>query len=202
MNRDFLKKALTIPMILAVVLAAVLFICLKVNLDEFLPLYNNTQYAFHDEIDESKDKKDPEDSEQYTYEEDKNADPALFEKNQCIGVIRAGKGYPILYDMDYSKIQSAASYNPQSVPFGETGFAYINVSSVVAKEIKKASILPVGSVFGEKKYEFIGEYSFGSEYNVLNYAPRSESAIVIYYHDSNGVGFTSKYKALVYKEVK
>ena len=59
-----------------------------------------------------------------------------------------------------------------------------------------------GQYFGEKKYEFIGEHSFGSEYNVLNYAPRCESAIVFYYRESSGAGFTSKYKALVYKEVK
>ena len=189
-------------MILAAVITAILFICLKMNLDEFLPLYNNTQYAFHDEIDKSKNSKDSQNSEQYTYKEDKNADPALFTKNQCIGIIRAGGGYPVLYDMDYSKIQSAASYNPKSVAFGQTGFAYIKVSNAVAKEIKKSSILPVGTVFGEKKYEFIGEYSFDSEYNVLNYAPRCEKAIVIYYHESDGVGFTSKYKAIVYKEVK
>ena len=198
MNRDFFKKALTLPTALAIILTVILFIYLKVNIDNFIPLYNHTQYAYHDEIAGAKSNDDG----QYTFEEDKDADPASFEKNQCIGVVRAGEGYPILYDMDYSKIQSAVSYKPESVPFGQTGFAYINVSNVAAKGIKKSTILPVGSVFGEMKYEFIGEYSFESEYNVLNYAPKCESAIVFYYRESSGAGFTSEYKALVYKEVK
>ena len=109
MNRDFFKKALTLPVALAIILTVIIFIFLKVNIDSFIPLYNHTQYAYHDDISDAKEKN----AEQYTYEEDKNADPASFEKNQCIGVVRAGKGYPILFDMDYSKIQSAVSYKPE-----------------------------------------------------------------------------------------
>ena len=191
MNKDFIKKAIILPACIAFVLAIVLFVYIKINIDNFIPLLNNTQYAYHDQI-----------AEDIEFEEDENADPSSFEKNQCIGVVRIGKGFPIRYDMDYSNIQTSVSYVTSSVPFGETGFTYLMASNVNAKEIKNAKILSIGSVFGEKKYVYKNEKSFNSEFRALNYAPASKSAVIIYYRDSNSVGFTSKYKALIYEEAE
>ena len=201
MNKDFFRRAIVVPAIMAVVFSIVLFVYLKVNISDFIPLFNNTEYAYHDEFIDEKERTEIHDSDKYTYKEDKNANPADFEKNQCIGVIRAGGEFPILYDMDYSRIQVAVSFNKESVAFGQTGFSYISASNVIANEIKKSTILNVGSVFGEKKYRFVGEYSFNSEFAVLNFAPRCKKAIIIYCRESKGVGFTSHYNALVYEEV-
>ena len=191
MNRDFFRKAVFIPFCLAVVIGIALFIYLKVNIDSFIPLTNNTQYAFHDEIAEGME-----------FKADKNADISAFEKNQCMGVLRAGEGYPIRYDMDYSNIQTSVSFVPGSVEFGQTGFIYICSGNKNADKIKKDKTFTVSSVFGENNYKFKAQKKFNSEYSVLNYAPKCESAVIIYYRESASFGFTSKYVALIYEEVK
>ena len=201
MNRDFFYRVVFAPLCLALVVGVALFIFLKTNIDKFIPLYNNKQYAYHDSIEKNEigDVVVQYDAE---YEEDKNASVDSFKKNQCIGVVRTGGGYPIIYDMDYSKIQYCVSFVKGSVAFGDTGFVYIYSGNENAKEIAKGKTLAIGSVFGDKKYIFKEKKSFESEYAVLNYAPECESAVVIYYHDSKSAGFTSKYVALVYEEVK
>ena len=198
MNSLFLKKVLTVPVCMALVLGIALFAYLKLNIDSFIPLFNNTQYAYHD----SAIDKEEENVQEMEFETDKNADPSTFEKNQCIGVIRAGEGYAIRYDMDYSRIQDSVSYLPQSVPFGETGFTYLYAGNFNAKDIAKDKSLTISSVFGEKRYVFKNRKSFTAEFDTLNYAPDCESAVIIYYRDSKNAGFTSKYIALVYEEVK
>lgn len=191
MNKEFFNKALLRPICIAAALSVILCVFFKLNIDKFIPLYDNTVYAYHDVVAEGD-----------SFKEDKNADPSSFEKNQCIGVIRAGEGYPIRYDMDYSNIKTSVSYLPRSVPFGKTGFTYIYSSNVNAKLIGKEKSFVIGSVFGEKEYKFKNEKSFNSEFRVLNYAPDCESAVIIYYRDSAQAGFTSNYIALVYEEVK
>ena len=190
MNKEFFKRVLTLPIIIGIILAVVLIIALKMNADWFIPYFDNNQYAYHDTLAEDMELK-----------EDKNADPSTFEKNQCIGILRAGEGYPIRYDMDYSNIQTSVSFLPQSVAFGKIGVTYIYAGNSNAKEIKKESSFNISSVFGEKRYRFKNEKSFNSEYSVLNYAPDCSSSVVIYYNDSDNVGFNSKFVALVYEEV-
>ena len=212
MNKEFLKSAIMMPLCVAFVLAVILSIYFKLNIDKFIPMDNNTQYAYHDlkdeDVDElfsgskNDDKKENTLVDNINYKEDKNADPASFKKNQCIGVIRVGKGYGIRYDMDYSRIQVSVSYLPNSVPFGETGFTYIFCGNTVGKEIKKNNNLSIGSVFGDKNYVFKSEESFNSEYEAQTFAPICESAVIIYYRESENAGFTSKYIAMVYEEVK
>jgi len=197
MDRLFLKRAVYTPLCLALVLGIALFVYLKINIADFIPLYNNTQYAYHDEI-----IKDAEAEKTADYEEDENACVDDFEKNQCVGVVRAGDGYPIRYDMDYSRIQASVSLVKGSKAFGDTGFAYIYSSNGNAKKIAKDKSFTIGSVFGEKSYTFKEKKSFGSEYAVLNYAPDCESAVIIYYRNTKTAGFTSDYIALVYEEVK
>jgi hypothetical protein len=199
MNINFLRKVLTVPLVLALVLTVPFFIYLKINVDKFIPFSNNTQYAYHDEM----VIKSGEDSESVSeYEEDKNAKVEDFEKNQCIGVLRAGDGYPILFDMDYANIQNAVSLVKGSAAFGETGFAYIYSGNQNGEKIEKDKTISIGSVFGEKKYKFIERKEFTSEHSVLKYAPDAQSAVIVYYHQSKTAGFTSKYIALIYEEVK
>ncbi len=202
MNRDFFNRAIYLPLCLALILGIALFIYMKFNVDNFIPLYNNTQYAYHDESidEESKGKKDAEGVAEY--EEDKNASLDSFEKNQCIGVIRAGNGYPIRYDMDYTRVMTSVSFVKGSVAFGDTGFVYIYSGNKNAKEIAKEKTLSIGSVFGDKTYRFKESKNFKSEYKVLNFAPDCGSAVILYYRDSETAGFTSNYVALVYEEVK
>ena len=212
MDKEFVKRAVMVPLCMGLVFAVVLCVYFKVNIEKFIPLENNAQYAYHDEnilADDDDDAKKQSKAEKrkiitekIDYKEDKNADPSTFTKNQCVGVIRAGAGYGIRYDMDYSKIQSSVSYLPQSVPFGETGFTYIYSGNKVAKEIAKEKNLAIGSVFGEKHYVFKNEKSFKNEYSVLNYAPECRSAVIIYYRESVSSGFTSNYIVMVYEEVE
>jgi len=202
MNRDFFKRAAYLPLCIALVLGIVFFAYLKINIENFIPLFNNTQYAYHDEKieeDQKTNKKIVEDV--ADYEEDKDADINSFEKNQCVGVIRAGSGYPIRYDMDYSKIQTSVSFVKGSAKFGETGFVYIYAGNDNAKEIEKDKSISIGSVYGDKTYRYKGSESFDSEYKVLSYAPDCKSAVIIYYQDSETAGFTSNFVALVYEEV-
>ena len=190
MDIQFIKKVLVAPVCIALVLGIALFIYLKVNVDRFIPFYNNTQYAYHDEL--IKDEEP----------EANKKDPLAFVKNQKIGTIKVGSGFPIRYDMDYSNIQTSVSYLPSSVPFGETGFVYIYAGNENAKELAKESFINIESAYGENKYVLKDKKSFSNEYSVLNYAPDCESAVIIYYHDSATAGFTSKYIALIYEEVK
>lgn len=191
MNKDFFRKAAFVPLCMALVIGIALFVYLKVNIESFIPLNNNTRYAFHDEIAEGME-----------FKADKDADISDFTKNQCIGILRAGEGYPIRYDMDYSNIQTSVSFTTGSVPFGQTGFIYISSGNKNAERIKKDKEFTVSSVFGEHNYKFKAQKSFNSEYSVLNYAPKCESAVIIYYRESASYGFTSKYIALIYEEVK
>ncbi len=212
MDKEFFKRAVMMPLCAGLIFAVVLSIYLKVNVDSYIPLENNVQYAYHDEniLKEDVNEFDGKASnnkrefvtEKIEYTENKNADPSTFEKNQCVGVIRAGAGYGIRYDMDYSKIQNSVSYLPQSVPFGQTGFTYLYSGNKVAEEIAKEKNLSIGSIYGEKHYVFKSEESFKNEYGVLNYAPKCKSAVIIYYRESVSSGFTSNYIAMVYEEVK
>lgn len=191
MNKDFFRKVIAVPAIMAIVLGIALFIFFKVNIENFIPLYNDTQYAYHDTL-----------VDDIEFKEDKNASVDSFKKNQCIGLIRAGEGYPIRYDMDYSNIITSVSFVKGSAKFGDMGFTYLYAGNNNAKAISKDNSFVISSIFGEKTYKFKSKQSFDSEYKTLNYTPDCESAVIIYYHDSATAGFTSKYIAMVYEEVK
>lgn len=192
MDKNFLKKAIILPSVITVVLAIAVFAVLKANVDFYIPVNNGTKFAYHE---------NPVSSVEFE-KKDGEADLAVLKKNECIGTVKTDVSFPVRYNSDYVNLSSSLSFVPQSAPFGETGFTYLKASNVNAKKVKASKTITIESIFGKHTYRYDKEQSFKNEYRVLTYAPDAGSAVIIYYQNANGVGFSSDYKALIFKEVK
>lgn len=192
MDKNFIKRAIMLPAIITIILAIVMFAFLKVNTDFYIPVNNGIEFAYHEKFVKSVEFE----------QKDSEVDLSTLKKNDCIGAVKTDYGFSIRYDSDYVNLKTSLSFVPNSTPFGETGFTYLKASNANAKKLKAAKTVTIESIYGKHTYRYDKERSFKNEYKVLTYAPNTSSAVIIYYRDSNGIGFTSDYKALVFKEVK
>ncbi|MGN0458937.1 MAG: hypothetical protein ACI4IL_08200 [Eubacterium sp.] len=118
-----------------------------------------------------------------------------------IGTLSFDKSTLTLYEKaSYSDFVQGASIE-QGTGVDQTGVTYIKVFQNNIKTLMERDIT-VTTKDSEHYYSYVGAYSANSEYAVLLNKPAMKNGIVLYYQKSDGIGFSDKYEALVYKEVQ
>lgn len=185
-KKDILQNAIIIPAVVGVVLAVCLCFYLNSNIQNVLPVPQDTAFAYHDSNADSSE-----------------VDTNNLNSNDLIGHIEFGKSrLEIRYDADYSKYVGSVSMQDGSTDFSKIGSAYLKTTTANAEIIKSENKIIIDSVYGKFEYEKIDELEFENEYQATVYAPKAPKSLVLYYQKSSGAGLTSNYKALIYKEVK
>lgn len=152
-----------------------------------IPVPQGTALAYHDIVDAN----------------DTEVDANCLVKNDSIGELSAGKvKLGVRYDADYSSLLGAVSFQPCSTALDRVGSAYLKTTKENAKLIEGENKIKIESIYGSYSYELADEIEFENEFQATSYAPKLPKSLVIYYQGSNGVGLTSSYKAMIFKEVK
>ena len=106
------------------------------------------------------------------------------------------------YNADYSLLADSASLSEKSANIGDTGCIYVELTANnVAKFITNAPVT-VSTASGEYTYKFDKEQLVKSENEALSLSPSGRRNLIIYYRVSKGLGLTTDYYALLYKEVE
>lgn len=186
-KKEILQNAIIFPAIVGAVLAVALCIYLNANIERMLPVPQNTAFAYHDSAIIDASAKDDEDN---------------LMKNASIGEVELGQTkLALCYEADYSNLVGAVSVKKESTSFDKVGCAYLKTTMANAKLFEDAKNIGIDSEFGSFKYQLIDKLEFDSEYQATVYAPSVAKSVVVYYEASDGAGLTSKYNALVFKEV-
>jgi len=188
MDKSFVKNAIIIPLVAGVILSLAFFLYLRANIDQFIPVYKDTVFAYHDTQANTETMVDKTERE-------------TLRANDCIGYLNTDAVLPVLYDGDYTNLSRAVSFLPQSATPKENGYIYCETIGRVMTDIGKNTPVTFQSIFGDCEYRFLEEKTFDSEYSLLSYAPDTEKALIIYSRKGGEVGLTSQYKALVFEEV-
>lgn len=180
-----MRNAILLPLIAGIVLAVVLCIFFNSNVERVLPVPEGTAFAFHD-----------------TLSNENNVDLNNLKNNDSIGYLELDETkLGIRYEADYSSLVGSVSLKKESTALDEIGCAYLKTTKENAKLIEKSKSISVDTAYGSFKYELVNELEFDNEYQATIYAPSIAKSLVVYYQNSNGAGLTSKYNALVFKEV-
>lgn len=177
MDKNLVFKAFIFPAIAAVVIGAALFAVLNNGINSFLPIENGSAALEFDSTSLPDDK----------------AEENKLEKNSLLGTIGNTE---LRYNADYSALKSSASVSPNGVLPDEKGCTYIEMGAQNALELEKVITL------NGKRFTLEEEKTVDNINMVYATVPRAEKSLVVYYNEARGVGLTSKYKTLVYKEAE
>lgn len=185
-KKEFIQNGIILPIVLGLLLFIAFFFLFRAEFNKIIPISQGTQLVYYDTVNND------------TAQVDLN-NP---KKNDCLGTVSFGKtSLELRYDADYSSLSDSASVMPQSAQFGDTGCIYLKMVYANAINFKQASVISVSTNEGEYYYSLVEKQSLKNEYDVLKSAPDADKSLVIYYQDSDGVGLTSNYQALIFKEV-
>ncbi|MCR5208309.1 MAG: hypothetical protein K6C14_07545 [Eubacterium sp.] len=186
MNRKFILKVIALPLVAAVLSGMFLFLLTDRNTKNLFPVKDGTVIAYYDNLKPSGE----------------FVPVGEATKNCTIGVISGEKDIPLLYDADYSNILYSASLRPEGCFPGETGCAYIKLQSGNITAFGTSKPVVIATSDSETSYTYTGEKLCKSEEEALSLLPKEKSSLVVYYRVSRGIGITTDYYALIYKEVE
>lgn len=186
-KKDILQNAVIIPIAAGLVLAVAFFLYLNANSSHMLLLPKDTILAYHDSIGN----------------EGINDDAEKLEINDAFGEVLIGKqSLTLRYNADYSNLAGSLSMVEGSDLLDSVGCTYFEATNANLSRIKDNGSLEIKGDLGNYRFRIIDEVIADSEYEVLAISPDMPKSIVVFCQQSNGVGLTSKYKALVLEEVK
>lgn len=186
-KKDILQNAVIIPIVAGLVLAIAFFIYLNANSGKMLLLPSDTVLAYHDRLGNDRI----------------NDDAEKLEANDAIGEALIGnQRINLRYNADYSNLAGSLSMVDGGDSLNNVGCTYFEATNANLSRIKENGSLEIKSDLGDYRFRIIDEVIADSEYEVLEIAPDMPKSIVVYCQQSNGVGLTSKYRALVLEEVK
>lgn len=186
-KKEILRNATVIPIIFGIILAIALCFYLNANIEGVLPVPRNTTFAYHDSA---------------IVDASAKVDWENLKSNDSIGELEIGETkLALCYEADYSNLIGSVSVAKESAALNNIGCAYLKTTMANAKLFENAKKISIDSEYGSFKYELIDKLEFKNEYQAKIYAPSAPKSLVVYYQASNGVGLTSKYNALVFKEV-
>lgn len=185
-NKDFLHKAIILPAVTGIVFAVLLFSYINANMASLLPVAQNTVLAYHDSIGG----------------DNGEVDADNLKQNDIIGTASFGtQKLNIRYEADYSNLMGSLSLTENSTTFEKIGCAYLKTTASSAKLIAEEGRIQVESIYGSYEYMLSDEMHADNEYQIVTHSPKAPRSLVIYCRYSNGAGFTSGYKMLIFKEV-
>lgn len=186
MEKDFLKSGVIIPAIIAFVLGIIGVLFINGNVDNISPFTNGEEILYYENL--SPDEK----------LEAKRTDELA--KGDLAGTISSAGSINLRYNNDYVNMGEEASLLDRGVFPGEVGTAYIQITNN-NKEKFSSSITFTGIFNG--KYKQVDEKSVNTEDAVFLVAPRAKSSVVVFYQERGRYyGLSSKYRVIVYEEVK
>ncbi len=186
MSKNFILKGIVLPICTAIAVSLAFVLFFRADGDRLVPLNNGVRLSYHDELNPS-DEALP------------NEKPV---KNELLGTISCDGELKLRYNADYSLLADSASISEKSAKIGDTGCIYVELTANnVAKFITNAPVT-VSTASGEYTYKFDREQLVKSENEALSLSPSGRRNLVIYYRVSKGLGLTTDYYALLYKEVE
>ncbi len=183
MKKDFVLKGVVLPVVLAAVTGALLFLNLNNNAAKAFPVADGQSLAAYDEL-----------------KPDETVNDALA-PNVFMGKLISEGELDLRYEADYSNLLSCASVCKGSAEFGRTGCIYIKLNTNNVSQISTSEPLTITDSKGEYTYEFVGEKLVSNETEALSLAPPYENSVVVFYRVTKGLGLTDDYYALTYKGV-
>lgn len=187
MDKDFVKNGIIIPAIIALVVGITGLLLINSNVVNISPFTNGEQILYFENL-------SPEDK----ITDEKN--PENFKGGEVIGKINSAAVMNLRYKADYSSLAKDASLDEHGVFPGETGTAYIRITN--NNKDKIGSTLSVSGLYASE-YKKTEEKTLSNEEAVFRVAPRARSSVVVFYQTrGSDFGLSSKYKAIIYEEVK
>lgn len=187
MNRNFVFKAILLPILTAVALAAIFVFVIGKSVPALIPFGSGT-IAYHDAVSPSDE----------MVSADSDYSP---ESNDLIGTLESKEAVSVRYNADYSRLYYDASLLEDGALPGETGCVYIKTTSALIKGIDTDKKLKLDGVFGKHSYKFEKELTARNEQSVTSLAPDFEKSLAVYCRMSDGNGIKEGFKVLIFKEV-
>ncbi|MBQ7740815.1 MAG: hypothetical protein IJT65_06255 [Eubacterium sp.] len=187
MKKYFILKAVIFPLAAAVILGAFCFFVISSNVDSIVPYERGCEVLSFDDTRLSDE----------MISADDYAGETSLRKNDLIGSF---ENLDLRYNADYSVLNSSASLVDHGVLPSEDGCSYIRLGARNALEAGKT--VSVEDVLGNTKYKLEKEKTVSNENEVFSIAPSCKNSLVVYYSDADGVGLTSRFRVMIYKEVE
>ena len=188
MDKKFITRVILLPLLTGLVLGGAFTVFMNSRIDEVLPFNKGAVIAMHDgSADEAETNEDVADNWHFSE----------LDKNTPVGTVG---DLSLRYDADYSLMDGTASVMPGSAEWGQPGCLYLKI---LAKEALYFGDNVTVSVpfYGERQFEYVKEYTVSGEQAALSAAPAYDGSMVIYYRITGGIGITSDYGVMVYREV-
>lgn len=184
MDRDFIRKAVLIPVITGLVIGVLLTVVFSTRVNGVMPFSEGAQLAVHDRL--------------TVDEESEAASVNEAPKNGRVGVTINGR--EVVKDADYSLLKECISVQSGSNEFSGTGCRYLKTISGLAGEYNRT--LTVEHDDGTQQHFYLTEeFEVNNEQEALAIAPLANSSLVVYYQNRNGAGLSSDYYVIIYEEV-
>ena len=188
MDKKFFGRVILLPLLTGIVIALVFSAVMNTCIDSILPFNRGTVIAMHDGSGDALD-----------MDEGETANWHLSELNDNALIGTVGD-LSLRYNADYSLMNETASVMPASAEWDKPGCLYLKI---LAKEALKFGDTVTVSVpfYGDRQFEFVEEYTVSGERAALSVAPAYPGSMVIYYRITNGIGLSSQYGVMIYREV-
>lgn len=184
MDRDFIKKAVLIPVIAGLVIGVLFTVVFNAKINGTMPFNRGAQLAQHGLLAVS--------------ETQEAASVREAEKNSRLGVTVNGR--ELVKDADYTLLKDCVSVQSGSNEFSEPGCRYLKTINGLSGEFTE--MLTVAHSDGKQQYfRLAEEYAVSNEREALAVAPLYNSSIVVYYQNRDGAGLSSAYYVKIYEEV-
>lgn len=164
-----------LPLIIGIVIGVGCFAYVSHSQTKLLPLANNITFAYHDRLDDAGDKV---------------AGEPVFEDGSI----------QIEYGVSYSSLGDKLCMCEESDDFGELGTVYFKTSAKMSKQIPVS--FSINTKTGEHKYKLMYELDGKNEYELLHYSTGAKKGLLIYWQESNSVGLSNTFGAMVFEEVE
>lgn len=184
MDRDFIKKAVLIPVMSGIVIGILLTAAFSGRVNAMMPFNEGAQLALHEQLTLS----DAADAESV----------CAAEKNAPIGATVNGK--ELVKDADYALLTTCISVASGSSEFQGTGCRYLQTLNCYADDFGE-EVTVAHRDGAQQHFAYIEDYSVNNKLEALAVAPRSNSSLVIYYQERDAAGLSSAYHVMVYEEV-
>lgn len=184
MDRDFIKKAVLIPVITGLVIGVLFAVAFGTTVNGMMPFNEGAQLAVHGllTVDEAPEA----------------ASVREAAKNSRLGITVNGR--ELVKDADYTLLKDCVSVRTGSNEFTGTGCRYLKTIYGVADKFTQT--LTLSHSDGTKQhFVFADKYTVSNEQEALAVAPLFDSSIVVYYQNREGAGLSSDYYVMIYEEV-
>lgn len=198
-QKKLLKKGIIVPFIIALIITAGFFAVIF-PFSSYMPFtQKNISLAEYEKSDIIQMEKVLPDSEGNV----KKTDLLPIKANTALGTISAEQTeMPLLYNPNEVNASGCFGLSKNGVLIGETGCAVISCrkgDSAEIKSLKPGNLIHIETVYGNYVYEVTQTAVINQENDIKKAAGEIGRSLVIYTDNSNSIGISSKYFAVICK---